>query len=57
MSLVWVSELFTQAASLKMHESKPSLKQRMLVDVVHALIYFKQPNEGKLIQSASIVRH
>ncbi len=56
MSLDWVSALCTQAVSLKMHKSKPSLKQGMLVDVVYALIYFKHPNEGKLFQSASIVR-
>lgn len=48
MSFVWFSALCTQAVSLRMQKSKPSLKQRMLIDVVYALIYLKHPNEGTM---------
>lgn len=43
-----VSALCTQAVSLKMLKSRPSLKQRMMVVIVYALIYFKHPNEGQM---------
>lgn len=49
----------TQAVRLRMQKSKPSLKQRMLVDVVYALIYLKHHDEGKTSgqfnQTASII--